>query len=211
MATTVAWVDPETAPKKVHAAVVVTARPPRVWPKKAMTRLMKRMFHGHAKRVYPPIMDEFWLMVTPELYGAGESFQLGGSKCVRKGKDVTIATYGDMVFQSLIAADELARQGIDAEVIDFYSLKPWDQAALDESLQKTGALVVAENHQKRNGFGYEAAVWALQNRPVPTTLIGLEDTFAESGSYAKTLEKFGLSADAIAEKAAALVARKKAS
>ena len=146
-----------------------------------------------------------------ELYGAGESFQLGGSKCVRKGKDVTIATYGDMVFQSLIAADELARQGIDAEVIDFYSLKPWDQAALDESLQKTGALVVAENHQKRNGFGYEAAVWALQNRPVPTTLIGLEDTFAESGSYAKTLEKFGLSADAIAEKAAALVARKKAS
>ena len=96
-------------------------------------------------------------------------------------------------------------------MIDFYSLKPWDQAALDESLQKTGALVVAENHQKRNGFGYEAAVWALQNRPVPTTLIGLEDTFAESGSYAKTLEKFGLSADAIAEKAAALVARKKAS
>jgi len=144
-----------------------------------------------------------------ELYDANEEFHLGGSKIVRKGKDVTIATYGDMVFQSLAAADELAKKGIDAEVIDFYSLKPWDQATLGESLKKTQALVVAENHQKRNGFGYEAAVWALQNAPVPTTLIGLEDTFAESGSYQKTLDKFGLSGAAIAEKAAATVAKKR--
>jgi len=143
-----------------------------------------------------------------DLYGPNEGFKLGGSKIVRKGKDVTIATYGDMVFQSLTAADELAKKGIDAEVIDFYSLKPWDQATLLQSLKKTKALVVAENHQKRNGFGYEAAVWTLMNCPVPTELIGLEDTFAESGAYQKTLDKFGLSGAAIAEKAAALVARK---
>ncbi len=144
-----------------------------------------------------------------ELYGSDEKFVLGGSKIVRKGKDVTIATYGDMVFQSLAAADELAKKGIDAEVIDFYSLKPWDQAALAESLKKTGALVVAENHQKRNGFGYEAAVWTLLNNPVPTELVGLEDTFAESGAYQKTLDKFGLSGASIAEKAAKVVAKKK--
>ena len=144
-----------------------------------------------------------------DLYGPGETFALGGSKIVRKGKDVTIATYGDMVFQSLVAADELARQGIEAEVIDFYSLKPWDQATLAESLKKTGALVVAENHQKRNGFGYEAGIWALMNHPVPTELIGLEDTFAESGNYQITLDKFGLSGPRIAERTAALVARKR--
>jgi transketolase len=144
-----------------------------------------------------------------ELYDSGEEFCLGGSKIVRSGKDVTLATYGDMVFQCLAAADDLAKRGIDAEVIDFYSLKPWDQAALAGSLKKTQALVVAENHQKRNGFGYEAAVWTLQNAPVPTALIGLDDTFAESGEYQTTLEKFGLSSVAIAEKAAALVARKK--
>ena len=143
-----------------------------------------------------------------ELYGAGETFRLGGSKVVRPGRDVTLATYGDLVFQCLIAAEELARQGIDAEVIDFYSLKPWDQATLAESLKKTGALVVAENHQKRNGFGYEAAVWALQHAPVPTELIGLDDTFAESGHYAKTLDKFGLSGPKIAEKTTQLVKRK---
>lgn len=144
-----------------------------------------------------------------ELYSADETFELGGSKVVRQGKDVTIATYGDMVFQSLIAADELAKQGIDAEVIDFYSIKPWDQATLAESLKKTGALVVAENHQRRNGFGYEVGIWALQNHPVPTELIGLEDTFAESGSYAITIDKFGLSGSKIAEKTAALLAKRK--
>ena len=143
-----------------------------------------------------------------ELYDSTETFHLGGSKIVRQGKDVTIATYGDMVFQCLAAADELAKKGIDAEVIDFYSLKPWDQATLAQSLSKTRALVVAENHQKRNGFGYEVAVWALQNLPVPTELIGLEDTFAESGSYQKTLDKFGLSGAAIAEKTAALITKK---
>ena len=156
-----------------------------------------------------PVFTRLMRDPMQELYGPNETFKLGGSKVVRKGKDVTIATYGDMVFQSLIAADELAKQGIDAEVIDFYSLKPWDQATLGDSLKKTGALVVAENHQKRNGFGYEAAVWALQNAPVPTELIGLEDTFAESGAYLKTLDKFGLSGAKIAEKAARLVARKR--
>lgn len=140
-----------------------------------------------------------------ELYSADETFALGGSKIVRKGLDVTIATYGDMVFQSLVAADELSKQGIEAEVIDFYSIKPWDQAALAESIKKTGALVVAENHQKRNGFGYELAVWSLQNHPVPTELIGLEDTFAESGNYQITLDKFGLSGAKIAQKTAALL------
>ena len=144
-----------------------------------------------------------------ELYGAGEKFALGGSKLVREGKDVTIATYGDILFQSLQAADALVKQGIEAEVIDFYSIKPWDQAALEKSLKKTGALLVAENHQKRNGFGYEAAFWSLLNHPAPTALIGLEDTFAESGNYLKTLDKFGLSGAAIARKAAELVARKK--
>jgi transketolase len=145
-----------------------------------------------------------------ELYGQNESFSLGGSRLLRPGKDLTIATYGDMVFQSLKAADMLAAKGIEAEVIDFYSLKPWDKAALDASLARTGALLVAENHQRRNGFGYELAVWSLENRPVPASLIGLDDTFGESGAYLQTLKKFGMDADAIAARAEVLVAKKKA-
>jgi transketolase len=153
--------------------------------------------------------DPLW-----ELYPAGTEFKLGGSHTVRKGKDVTIASYGDIVFQALEAAELLSRKGIDAEVIDFYSLKPWDRAGLAVSLGKTGALVIAENHQKRNGFGYEAAAAlamdpAAFGGPLPVDLIGLEDTFAESGNYFKTLEKFGLDAESIAERAERLVARKR--
>lgn len=159
--------------------------------------------------------DPLW-----ELYPAGTEFKLGGSKVARAGKDVTIASYGDLVFQAMEAAELLAKKGIDAEVIDFYSLKPWDRAALAASLKKTGALVVAENHQKRNGFCYEVAAalavdpfafggQAANGSMVPLALIGLEDTFAESGNYFKTLEKFGLDAASIADKAERVVAAKK--
>ncbi|GAB1483324.1 transketolase family protein [Treponema sp.] len=148
-----------------------------------------------------------------EIYDAKTEFVLGGSHVVRKGKDLTIASYGDTVFQALEAADLLASKSIDAEVIDFYSLKPWDRAALIASLSKTRALLVAENHQKRNGFGYELAAWCAENQGtiggmVPLALVGLEDTFAESGSYIKTLQKFGLDGASIAEKAERLVALK---
>jgi transketolase len=149
--------------------------------------------------------DPLW-----ELYPAGTAFELGGSKTVRPGGDVTIATYGDLVFQALEAAETLKAKGIDAEVIDFYSLKPWDKKALAASVARTGALVVAENHQKRNGFGYEVAAWLLEDGPgaLPMGLVGLEDTFAESGEYFKTLAKFGLDAAGIAAKAERVVARK---
>lgn len=155
--------------------------------------------------------DPLW-----ELYPAGTEFKLGGSQVARKGRDVTIATYGDMVFQALEAAELLAKTGIDAEVLDFYSLKPWDRAALAASLEKTRALLVAENHQKRNGFCYEVAAAlavdpAYFGGPVPLALIGLEDTFAESGNYLKTLRKFGLDAESIAEKTKRVVAEKKSS
>jgi len=144
-----------------------------------------------------------------DFYSSKESFVLGGSKTIRTGNDITIAAYGDMVIQALQAADMLSNKGIEAEVIDFYSIKPWDKAALENSLSKTNALLVAENHQRRNGFGYELAVCCLENKPVPISLIGLDDTFGESGAYLKTLKKFGMDADAIAEKAEQLVSRKK--
>jgi transketolase len=143
-----------------------------------------------------------------ELYNSNEEFHLGGSKLVRQGKDITIATYGDMVFQSLKAAEILEKKGIDAEVIDFYSIKPWDKEALKNSLTKTKTLLVAENHQQRNGFGYELAVWCLKNYPIPFVQVGLDDTFGESGNYQLTLNKFSMGAEAIAEKSMEILKKK---
>jgi len=145
-----------------------------------------------------------------ELYPRGTEFRVGGSLTPRRGSDVTIVAHGDMVFQALEAAESLGQAGVDAEVIDMYSVKPWDRDALRESLSRTGALLVAENHQRKNGLGYELAAWCMREGiAVPFTQIGLDDTFAESGSYPLTLKKFGMDAESISAAALALVAEKK--
>lgn len=144
-----------------------------------------------------------------EVYGPDTAFRVGGSHTPRRGEDLTIACYGDMVIQALEAAETLAAEGVSAEVLDLYSLKPWDEAALAESLGRTGALLVAENHQRRNGLGYELAAWCMRGgHGVPFAQLGLDDTFAESGSYQKTLEKFGMDAGAMVRAARELVAKK---
>lgn len=143
-----------------------------------------------------------------DIYGEDEEFVIGGSKVVREGTDVTIVSYGDILFQAIEAAEALAEKGISAEVLDFYSVKPWDEAALMASLDKTGCLVVAENHQKRNGLGYELSNFLLRNRPVPFDNLGLDDTFAESGDYSKVIEKYGMSASHIITSCESVIAKK---
>ncbi|MBD3392557.1 MAG: transketolase family protein [Chitinivibrionales bacterium] len=144
------------------------------------------------------------------IYDADETFETGGSKIVRDGADITIVSYGDILFEALEAAEELRRMGISAEVIDMYSIKPFDKATLLGSLEKTGALLVAENHQKRNGLGYELAAFCLTNKPVPFDHLGLQDTFAESGNYYKVLDKYGLSHNHIVAAAGSVVKKKQA-
>jgi transketolase len=145
-----------------------------------------------------------------EVYEEGTKFRVGGSLCPRNGRDVTIGAYGDMVIQALAAAELLAADGIQAEVLDMYSVKPWDAKALGQSIAKTGALLVAENHQRRNGLGYDIAAWCMREGiSLPFSQVGLDDTFAESGSYPLTLRKFGMDPDSIAAAAKALVARKR--
>jgi len=140
-----------------------------------------------------------------DIYGPNEDFPMGGSKLIRSGKDITIASYGDMLFQALEAAEELSKSGIDAEVIDLYSVKPLDYAAVRRSVEKTGRLLVPEDHQKRNGVGYDLAAYFLREYPIPFDHMGLEDTFAESGNYYKLLDKYGLSAAHIVERSRRLI------
>jgi len=142
------------------------------------------------------------------IYTENDEFFSGGSHIIKEGKDITIATYGDIVFQAMEAAQILNKLGIDAEVIDFYSVKPFDQKTLLTSISKTGALLVAENHQARNGLGYEMAAFCMKNKYVAFDNIGLEDKFGESGNYFKVLDKYGLSARCIVEKVKNIIANK---
>ena len=128
-----------------------------------------------------------------ELYGKEAEFRLGGSSIARKGRDITIAAYGDMVFEALAAADSLAGKGVEAEVIDLYSIKPLDMPGILASISRTKALVVVENHQSRNGLGtFIGDSLARAGVRVPYDHIGLEETFAESGDYRGVVEAYGL-------------------
>ncbi|MBA7580635.1 Apulose-4-phosphate transketolase subunit B [subsurface metagenome] len=81
------------------------------------------------------------------IYTKEDIFRLGGSKTIRKGKDITVVTYGDIIFQALEAADELEKENISIEIIDMYSIKPFDKKNLLNSISKTEALLVVEDHQ----------------------------------------------------------------
>ncbi len=145
---------------------------------------------------------------SPLIYDADATFSIGGSNTVRDGSDITLIAYGLMVSESLAAAGALADKGISARVIDLYSIKPMDEAAVIAAARETGAIVCAEEHQTRGGMGSLVAQVVAENSPVPMGFVGVEDTYAESGKPAELHEKYGLTAAHIAEKALEVLAKK---
>lgn len=135
-----------------------------------------------------------------ELYDETATFKCGGSNTVKEGKDLTIVSYGDILFQAIMAAEELEKQGHSVEVIDAYSVKPLDWESIKTSIQKTGRIIVAEGHQKRNGMAYEiAARMACDGVTAKFAHLGMDDVFAESGDYSLLIDKYGFSAAKITE------------
>jgi len=174
----------------------------------ADTESAKKIFDVAIKTPGPVFIR---LMRDPlfDIYSKEDGFEIAGSKTIREGKDLTVVTYGDIVFQALEAADELKKENISIEIIDMYSIKPFDKKNLLNSISKTEALLAVEDHQKRNGLGYELSNFCLKNRPVPFDNLGLNDTFAESGNYYKIIDKYGISKKHIFNKVKELIYKKK--
>lgn len=141
-----------------------------------------------------------------ELYDDTATFVCGGSNTISTGTDLTIVSYGDILFQAIEAAKELQASGVSVEVIDAYSVKPLDWASIRASIKKTGRVIIAEGHQQRNGMAYEiAARMAKEGIVAQFDNLGLNDTFAESGAYPLLLEKYGLSAKHIIDSASEML------
>jgi transketolase len=142
------------------------------------------------------------------IYEEGSSFTIGKAVVLREGEDVTIIASGVTVYEALKAADALKAQGIDARVVDMFTIKPLDVQCVIESARKTGAIVTAENHSVINGLGAAVAEVLGENLPVPLERVGVRDMFGEVGSQEYLMERFELTATTIAEKAKKAVARK---
>ena len=138
---------------------------------------------------------------VPIVYENGCDFKLGRAIRLRDGKHVTIIANGLMVVAALDAADMLAAEKIEARVLDMHTVKPCDDAAVLAAAKETGRIVVAEEHLAHGGLGSVVAMSAARQLPVPMRFVNIGDTFAESGTPEGLLQKYGLTASAVAKAA----------
>jgi transketolase len=145
---------------------------------------------------------------VPIVTSVDTPFELGKAQVFKQGKDATVIACGQMVYQALLAAQICEEQGISIEVINCHTIKPLDDKTILQSVEKTRAVVTAEEHQINGGLGGAVAELVSAHYPVPIKIIGVEDRFGESGQPDELLEKFGLTAEHIKKAILAVIRMK---
>jgi transketolase len=162
-----------------------------------------------AAEYHGPVYIRLGRMAVPQVYSEDYRFVWGRADVLREGRDATIVACGIMVFQALVAADVLAREGIEVTVINMAMVKPLDLETLLVAARRTGAVVTAEEHSIIGGLGSVVAEALGEHYPVPLHRVGLPDVFGESGKPEDLLEKYGLTAKHLVAAVHQVLARKK--
>ena len=138
----------------------------------------------------------------------GDSFTPGKCTTLCDGNDVTIIACGIMAGKAAAAAKLLQEEGISARVLNMSSIKPIDENAILKAAKETGAILTAEEHSVIGGLGSAVAETVVKGNPVPMAMLGMNDTFGESGKSEDLLEKYGLTAEHIRDMAKELILKK---
>ena len=128
------------------------------------------------------------------------NFVIGKGITLAEGNDVAIIGTGIMVEAALEAKEELAKEGINARVINIHTIKPIDEELIIKAAKETGVIVTAEEHSIIGGLGSAVAEVVSEKCPVPVLRVGVKDTFGESGKPNELLEKYGLTSNDIVNK-----------
>lgn len=136
-------------------------------------------------------------------------FELGVAQTFREGGDVAIVGCGILVYNALIAAEQLAKDGIECRVVNNHTIKPMDEAAVVAAARDCGAVVTVEEHQIQGGMGSRVAEIVAQQRPVPIEFVGVHDRFGQSGSPQELVEHYAMGVDAIVAAVKRVHARKR--
>jgi transketolase len=123
---------------------------------------------------------------------------IGKANLLREGADATICANGPLVYEALLAAEQLAKKGITCDVLAVHTVKPLDEAAILASAKKTGCVVTAEEAQVAGGLGGAIAEFLGETYPVPVVKVGVQDRFGESGKPDELMDAYGLRAKDIA-------------
>lgn len=144
-----------------------------------------------------PVYLRFGRPVVPNFTPADEPFEIGKAILLTEGTDVTIIATGHLVWEALLAAEELENKGISAEVINVHTIKPLDEEAILKSVKKTGCVVTAEEHNYIGGLGESVSGVLVRNHLVPQEFVAVNDSFGESGTPEELMDKYGLNSKSI--------------
>lgn len=144
------------------------------------------------------------------VYEEGDGdFSLGGARLLSEGEDVTLCACGIMVREALEAANMLKLRGINADVIDCYSVKPFPERVLLSSIRRTGCCVVVEKHSKIGGLYGAVTECVSRSYPVPVRYVAIEDHFGQSGTVEELHEYYGLTRQEIVHNAVQVLAMRR--
>ncbi|MBE6246776.1 MAG: transketolase family protein [Bacteroidales bacterium] len=155
-----------------------------------------------------PVYLRFGRPGVPNFTPEDQVFEIGKALKLIEGADVSIFATGHLVWEAIQAAEKLAAEGINAEVINIHTIKPLDEKAVLESAAKTGAVVVAEEHFVAGGLGELISGVLAANKPAPVEYVAIKDKFGQSGTPAALMKAYGLDADNIVAASKRAMARK---
>ena len=155
-----------------------------------------------------PVYLRFGRPKMPVFTDADQEFNIGEAVMLNEGTDVTIVATGHLVWEAIEAGHILAEMGINAEVINIHTIKPLDASAIIKSVEKTGCIVTAEEHQMNGGLGDSIAQLLALKRPTPIEMVAVNDSFGESGKPSDLMEKYGLTRNDIVKSVKKVLKRK---
>ena len=145
----------------------------------------------------------------PVITKESDPFKIGKAVYLRDGLDLTIFACGQMVYEAMLACDELKKEGINARLVNMHTPKPIDKDCIIKAAIETGAIVTAEEHTIAGGLGSAISEVVIENCPVPVKFVGIRDRFGLSGEPEELFEHFGLKSKNIVAAAKAALAMKR--
>jgi transketolase len=155
-----------------------------------------------------PVYLRFGRPKMPVFTPEDQEFNIGEAVMLNEGTDVTVIATGHLVWEAIEAGHILAETGINAEVINIHTIKPLDASAILKSVEKTGCIVTADEHQMNGGLGDSIAQLLARKRPSPIEMVAVNDSFGESGKPSELMEKYGLTRTDIVKSVKKVLTRK---
>ncbi len=146
-----------------------------------------------------PVYLRFGRLAVPVFHEEGYDFQIGKGEIVQDGTDVAIIANGLLTYEAIQAGQELAKEGINAMVINMATIKPLDEELVLAAAKKCGKVITCEEHSVIGGLGEAVCAVLSEKLPTPVKRIGVNDEFGHSGPAGALLKQFGLSWEHIVE------------